>query len=244
MPDNWFGEEVAARYDADAAEMFDDSVLTPAIDRLEELAAGGPALEFGIGTGRVALPLRARGVPVHGIDLSEAMVARMREKPGGADIPVMIGDFATARVGGEFRLAYLVFNTINNLTTQDEQVACFANAARHLTPGGYFLIEVSVPQLQRVAPGERFVPFSVTPDHLGIDEYDLVGQALISHHYYRMSDGRMERRSTPFRYVWPAELDLMALLAGMRLAHRWGGWRREEFTAASGSHVSVWQRTA
>ena len=194
-------------------------------------------------TGRVALPLAERGVPMSGIDLSEAMVARLREKPGGAEIPVAIGDFATTRVPGSFSLVYLVFNTIMNLTTQDEQVACFENVAAHLEPGGCFVIEVGVPGLRRLPPGERFQPFRVTPTRLGFDEYDVAAQGLISHHY-RVADGKLEVVSMPFRYVWPSELDLMARLAGMTLRERWSGWRREPFTSESRTHVSVWEKPA
>ena len=169
------------------------------------------------------------------------MVARLRAKPGGADIPVVIGDFATARAEGAFSLAYLVFNTINNLTTQDAQVACFENVAEHLAPGGHFVIEVGVPQLQRLPPGETVRAFALTPTHLGFDEFDVAGQGLISHHY-EVVEGAWRSSSIPFRYVWPAELDLMARLAGMTLVERWGGWRREPFTRDSTKHVSVWRK--
>jgi SAM-dependent methyltransferase len=243
VPDDHFGERVAAGYDRGVADMFDPAVVEPAVDLLAELAGDGAALELGIGTGRIALPLAARGVPVQGIDLSEAMVARLRAKPGGEAIPVALGDFATTRVDGRFRVAYLVFNTINNLTTQDAQVACFQNVAAHLEPGGCFLIEVGVPALQRLPPGETVHPFDVSPAHLGFDEYDVVAQGLISHHY-TFADGGVEVLSIPFRYVWPAELDLMARLAGMRLRDRWAGFTREPFTAESTSHVSVWELPA
>jgi len=242
-PDGYFGEDVAERYDDGSWEMFSPEVLEPTVDLLAELARGGRALEFGIGTGRVALPLAERGVEVHGIDLSRAMVAKLREKPGGDRIPVEIGDFASTRVEGSFALAYLVFNTINNLTTQPEQVACFQNAARHLEPGGCFLIEVGVPQLQRLPPGETFHVFDVSETHWGFDEYDVVNQGLVSHHF-TLVDGRIERLSVPFRYVWPAELDLMAELAGMTLRDRWSGWHREPFTSESRKHVSVWEKQA
>ncbi len=240
MPENYFDEPVAARYDESAAGMFDPAVVGPAVDFLAALAGDGAALELGIGTGRIALPLAARGVPVCGIDLSEAMVARLRAKPGGAGIPVAIGDFATTRVEGSFRLAYLAFNTINNLTTQDAQVACFENAAAHLEPGGCFVIEVGVPQLQRLPPGETVRPFDVSAAHLGFDEYDVVNQGLVSHHF-SLVDGSWRRGSVPFRYVWPAELDLMARIAGMRLRERWSGWQREPFGSESRKHVSVWE---
>jgi SAM-dependent methyltransferase len=239
VPEDHFGEGVAEQYDDDVAEMFDPAVVGPAVDFLAGL--GSSALELGIGTGRLALPLSRRGIRVHGIDLSAAMVDRLREKPGGADIPVTIGDFATTTVDGTFDLAYLVFNTVMNLTTQDEQVDCFRNVARHLEPDGHFVVEVSMPRLQRLPPGETFQPFTVTATHLGIDEYDVPNQGLVSHHY-RVGGGKTELRSIPFRYVWPAELDLMARLAGMTLRERWGDWNREPFTADSGKHVSVWQK--
>lgn len=240
---NYFDESEAAIYDEGSADMFAPDVLEPTVNFLADLAADGAALELGIGTGRVALPLRERGVPVSGIDLSAAMVDRLKAKPGGEAIDVTIGDFATAKVDGTFRLVYLVFNTIGNLTTQDDQAACFQNAASHLEPGGFFVIEVGVPDLQRLPHGEAFRPFKVSPTRLGFDEYDVVDQGLISHHY-RVADGRFEIFSIPFRYVWPAELDLMARLAGMTFKERWAGWTREPFTRTSESHVSVWVKTA
>jgi SAM-dependent methyltransferase len=238
--EGYFGERVAARYDDDA-EMFAPEVVDPAVDFLAELAGDGAALELAIGTGRIALPLAARGVPVHGIDLSEAMVARLRAKPGGDAIGVTIGDFATTTVEGSFSVAYLVFNTIMNLTTQAAQVACFRNVAAHLEPGGCFVIEVGVPDLQRLPPGETVRPFHVSERRVGFDEYDVARQGLVSHHFV-LADGRAERNSVPFRYVWPAELDLMAELAGMSLRERWSGWKREPFTSESREHVSVWQK--
>lgn len=241
MPEDHFDEPIAATYDRNSAEMYDPAVLDPTVDLLAELAGSGRALELGIGTGRVALPLSARGVEVHGIDLSKAMVQRLRAKPGGDCLAVTIGDFATTTVDGPFRLAYLVFNTIANLTSQDEQVACFRNVAAHLEPGGTFVIEVCVPSLRRLPLGETIVAFEVLPHHLGFDEYDVVRQGLISHHVVATDDGRFERFSMPFRYVWPSELDLMARLAGMTLVHRWADWTRAPFTATSSSHVSVWQ---
>jgi SAM-dependent methyltransferase len=240
-PENHFDEPIAARYDESSADMFEPAVVHPVVDFLAELAGDGAALELGIGTGRVALPLAQRGVRVHGIDLSEAMVARLRAKPGAEQIGVTVGDFATTTVEGRFALAYLVFNTIGNLTTQDEQVACFRNAAAHLEPGGCFVIETGVPQLQRLPPGETVRAFALTPTHLGFDEYDVASQGLISHHY-ALVDGNWEVSSLPFRYVWPAELDLMARLAGMTLRERWGGWKREPFTGDSTMHVSVWEK--
>jgi SAM-dependent methyltransferase len=239
---DYFGEEVAARYDESVADMFDPAAVEPVVDALAELAGDGRALELGIGTGRIALPLAARGVPVHGIELSEAMLARLRAKPGGDAIPVAIGDFAGTRVDGAFSVAYLVFNTINNLTTQDAQVACFQNVATHLEPGGTFVVEVGVPQLQRVPPGETMHVFDADEEHWGIDEYDVATQRLVSHHF-TVADGRIERLSIPFRYVWPAELDLMAQLAGMRLLARWADWNRDPFTSDSRKHVSVWEKT-
>ena len=235
---DWFGEDVAATYDADEADRFASDELGPTVDLLVELAGDGPALELAVGTGRVALPLSARGVEVHGVDLSEAMLARLRAKPGAERVRVAAGDMTTTRVGDGFALVYLVFNTVMNLTTQDAQVACFANAAAHLRPGGAFLVEVTVPDLQRLPHGERFRPFAVTDDHVGIDEYDVVTQRVVSHH---VSPGH--RADVPFRYAWPAELDLMARLAGMRLEHRFADWSRAPFTATSERHVSVWRLT-
>jgi SAM-dependent methyltransferase len=243
MPRDHFGEQVAARYDESSADMFEPAVVDPVVDFLADLAGDGSALELGIGTGRIALPLTQRGIRVHGIDLSAAMVARLRAKPGAEQIGVTIGDFATTTVEGRFAVAYLVFNTIGNLTTQDEQVACFQNAAAHLQPGGCFVIEVGVPQLQRLPPGETVRAFTVTPTHLGFDEYDVATQGLVSHHY-TVVDGNLDVVSMPFRYVWPAELDLMARLAGMTLRERWSGWDREPFTSDSTRHVSVWEKAA
>src|SRR6478672_4296144 len=242
MPKNYFGEQIAERYDDTSADMFEPAQVIPVVDFLAELATDGTALELGIGTGRIALPLAQRGIRVHGIDLSDAMVARLRAKPGADQITVTIGDFATTRVAGRFSLAYLVFNTIMNLTTQDEQVACFQNVADHLLPGGCFVIEVGVPDLQRLPPGETVRAFTVTDSRLGFDEYDVAGQGLVSHHYNRTENGTFARWSIPFRYVWPSELDLMARLAGMTLSERWSGWKGEPFTNTSTKHVSVWQK--
>jgi SAM-dependent methyltransferase len=241
VPKVYFDERIAARYDADSADMFESGVIDPTVGFLADLAGDGDALELAIGTGRIALPLSRRGVGVSGIDLSAAMVERLRAKPGADRIDVTIGDLATTRVGRTFRLAYLVFNTIMNLTTLDEQVECFRNAAAHLAPGGCFVIEVMVPELQRLPFGETIVPFTVTPTRLGFDEYDVVTQTMYSHHY-RAEDGRLDVSSVPFRYAWPAELDLMARIAGMTLRERWAGWRREPFTSTSKSHVSVWEK--
>jgi SAM-dependent methyltransferase len=241
--DGYFDERVAARYDETSADMFESEVVEPVVDLLTELAGDGRALELGIGTGRIALPLAQRQVPVHGIELSNAMAAKLREKPGGEDIAVTIGDFATTTVESTFSVAYLVFNTILNLTTQAEQVACFQNVAAHLEPGGCFVIEVGVPGLQELPPGETFRVFHVSENRWGFDEYDVANQGLISHHF-EIVDGRAERLSIPFRYAWPSELDLMAQLAGMTLRERWSGWKREPFTSDSDKHVSVWEKPA
>jgi SAM-dependent methyltransferase len=241
MPRDYFGEEVAGRYDEDEGFMFQPAHIEAVVDFLSGLAGEGAALELGIGTGRIALPLAQRGVRVHGIDLSEAMVARLRAKPGGDEIPVTIGDFATTRVDGTFSLAYLVFNTIMNLTTQEAQVACFRNVAAHLEPGGCFVVEVMIPELQRLPPGETFRVFSGSERSWGIDEYDVANQGLISHHLEHVGD-KVDQVSMPFRYAWPAEYDLMAQLAGMTLRERWGGWKREPFTSESSKHVSVWEK--
>jgi SAM-dependent methyltransferase len=228
---DYFGENVAARYDQETVDM----PVEPVVDFLARLAGDGAAVELGIGTGRIALPLAQRGIRVRGIDLSKAMVARLRAKPGAEQINVTIGDFATTRVEGVFSLAYVVFNTINNLTTQDAQVACFANVAAHLEPGGRFVIEVGVPNTRPLEV------FDLSDTHVGVDEFDAASQRLVSHHF-TLVDGRWERLSMPFRAVSPAELDLMARLAGMTLRERWGGWRREPFTSESTKHVSVWEK--
>ncbi len=241
MPEDYFGERVAARYDESTAELFDPVVVGPVVDFLAELAGGGAALELGIGTGRIALPLSERGVRVHGIDLSEAMVARLRGKPGAERTDVTIGDFATTMVDGTFSLAYVVFNTLGNLTTQAAQAECFRNVAAHLEPGGCFVVEIGVPDLQRLPPGDTMRVFHAGETHWGIDEYDIAKQGLVSHHFTRLDDGLFELVSVPFRYVWPAELDLMAKLAGMKLRERWSGWQHEPFTSESSKHVSVWQ---
>ncbi|MGH8986135.1 MAG: class I SAM-dependent DNA methyltransferase [Acidimicrobiia bacterium] len=244
MPRIYFDERIAKRYEALWPNLFDPAVVEPAVDFLADLAGTGTALELGIGTGRLALPLSQRGVPVHGIELSPAMVAQLRAKPGSDDIGVTIGDFATTRVAGTFTLAYLVRNTIMNLTTQDEQVACFRNVAAHLEPGSCFVIEVIVPTLRQLPPGETVRAFTVTPTHLGFDEYvDLATQISFSHHYW-VVDGQLETFSAPFRYVWPSELDLMARLAGMTLRERWSDWNREPSTSDSRNHVSVWEKAA
>jgi SAM-dependent methyltransferase len=238
--DGYFDEAAAATYDEDTA-IFAPEVVDPAVEFLADLAGDGRALEFAIGTGRIALPLAARGVAVHGIELSKAMVAVMASKPGAAAIDVTIGDMASATAPGSFALVYLVFNTIGNLTTQDSQVASFRNAAAHLESGGRFVIEVGVPDLRRLPPGERFQTFHFSDERWGIDEYDVANQGLISHHF-KDRDGELHRASVPFRYVWPAELDLMARLAGMHLEQRWEDWNRTPFTSESRKHVSVWAK--
>jgi SAM-dependent methyltransferase len=222
---------------------FDPATIAATVDLLAELAGDGPALELGIGDGRIALPLAERGVAVHGIDLSQPAVDRLRAQPGGDRIGVTIGDFSTTTVEGRFPLAYLVFNTIMNVTSQAGQVTTFRNAAAHLEPGGLFVIEVMVPELRRLPPGERYAVFDFGEEHWGIDEYDVANQGLVSHHF-TLAGGTIERSSGPFRYAWPAELDLMAEMAGMRLRDRWAGWRRQPFTSESRKHVSVWELPA
>ena len=241
--DGYFDESVAAKYDESAPDLFEPAVVDPVVDLLVGLAGSGRALELGIGTGRIALPLARRGVTVHGIELSKAMAARLHAKPGGEEIGVTIGDFATTTVGGAFSVAYVVFNTIENLTTQAAQVACFGNVAAHLEPGGRFVIEVEVPGVQWLLPGETMHVFHASDEHWGVDEYDVANQGLTSHHF-TLVDGTYELRSVPFRYVWPAELDLMAELAGIRLHERWSGWDREPFTSDSRKHVSIWEKPA
>jgi SAM-dependent methyltransferase len=241
VPRSYFDERIAASYEAKWPNLFEPAVVDPAVKFLAGLAGTGAALELGIGTGRLALPLSRQGVRVHGIELSPAMVAQLQAKPGADDIGVTIGDFATTKVDGTFTLAYLVRNTITNLTTQDEQVECFRNVAAHLEPGGYFVIEVYIPELQRLPPGETIHAFTVTPTHLGFEEYDVATQIAFSHHYW-VVDGQTETFSSPHRYVWPSELDLMARLAGLTLRERWSDWNRDRFTSESRQHVSVWEK--
>src|SRR5229473_200513 len=237
-PDGYFGESIATTYDESAAHLFDPAVVDPAVDFLVELVRDGRALELGIGTGRIALPLAQRGVSVHGIELSKAMAARLHAKAGSEHIGVTIGDFATTTVDGAFSVAYLVRNTIMNLTTQEAQVACFRNVAAHLKPGGCFVIEVMVPDLRRLPPGQNAVPFHISQNRWAFDVYDVATQAMSSN-YVEIIDGRGEYSYFPFRYVWPSELDLMARLAGLRLRERWDGWTTEPFTSESRQHVSV-----
>ena len=237
--EGFFGERVAARYDAHSGGMFDPAVVGPAVERLAELAGDGRALEFAIGTGRIALPLAERGVPVAGIDNSEAMLDRLRAKPGAERIEVVAGDMAATRVEGEFSLVYLVFNTIFNLTTQDGQVACFENAAAHLRGGGRFVVEARVPELQRLPLGQTVLPWRADPDGFSYYVYDVVTQRLSGRHYH-LEEGRLQPGPIEMRYAWPAELDLMARLAGLRLEHRWAGWGGEPLTALSPAHVSIY----
>jgi SAM-dependent methyltransferase len=239
----FFGEREAAIYDELEASMFDPAVVTPMVDVLADLAGDGDVLEMGIGTGRIALPLVARGIRVSGIDASSAMVAKLRAKPRSDTIDVAIGDFSTTRVDGQFSLVYLIFNTIFNLKTQDEQVACFANAATHLVPGGHFVIELEVPNLRRLPPGQDVFVFRVDARTMSFDTYDVVSQGLTSNHFVLEEDGRVSSYPVEGRYAWPSELDLMARLAGLRLRERWGGWKREPFTSLSQSHVSVYEKT-
>jgi SAM-dependent methyltransferase len=239
--DGYFDAAVAPTYDAACGDMNSEAVLQPTVAFLAGLAGNGRALEFAIGTGRVALPLLAAGVEVHGIEMSRAMLAELAKKPGAQGITTTVGDMSSTRVEGSFSLVYLVYNTITNLLTQDGQVACFKNAAAHLEPGGYFVIEVFIPSLRKLPMGETFIPFEVTKGHLGIDEYDVVNQMLISHHYW-ITGGRVELFHSPHRYAWPAEYDLMARIAGLSLNQRWASWNRDPFTPESTSHISVWRK--
>ena len=242
--DGYFGEEVAGTYDDPRDPANWPETIEPMVDVLAELARGGRVLEFAIGTGRIALPLARRGVDVHGIELSSAMVAQLRAKPGGEALPVLVGDMASTRVEGEFTLVYLVYNTITNITSQDGQIDCFRNAAAHLAPGGTFLIECFVPALRRLPPGERYVVWNVSETHWGIDSYDVDRQGLVSYHFTRDADGRWTLSEGPFRYVFPAELDAMAAAAGLSLRDRWADWSRAPFTSDSTSHVSIWEKPA
>lgn len=235
--DGWVADEFATLW----SHLFDPAVLDPAVDFLTESSNGGLVLEFGIGTGRLAIPLRRRGVEVCGIERSPAMIRALRRDPDGAGIDVTTGDMSTTQLRRSFSLVYLVRNTIMNLTTQDEQVACFRNAADHLIPGGCFVVEVVVPPWRRLPPGETTICFDHTPAHVGIDEIDAATQQSSSHHVWTI-DGVTQRFSAPFRYVWPAELDLMAQLAGLELSERWSDWKRSAFTADSTEHISVWRK--
>lgn len=242
MPsDGYFGEKVASTYDEDLENSFTPEAVEPIVDFLAEISGNGSALEFGIGTGRIALPLSMKGVEVQGIDISQAMLAKLAQKTGGERIPVTQGNFATTLCGKSFSLVYLIFNTIMNLTTQDEQVKCFQNAASHLKPGGSFVIEVMVPALQSIPHGETNHLFDFRDDHWGVDTYDIASQSLKSHHL-RVRNQQVEVSSISFRYVWASELDLMARLANLKLKARWGSWKKEPFTNTSRYHVSVWSK--
>jgi SAM-dependent methyltransferase len=244
--DGWFPESVAADYDAPGGAI-DPGVVEPMVEVLAELAGDGAVLELAVGTGRIAAPLAVRGLDVTGIELSRAMAARIADKPGGERVAVTIGDMTTAQVPGEFSLVFLVFNTISNVTTQEGQVAVFDNAAAHLRPGGLFLIEVGMPSLRRLPPGQDTVPFTVAPDpagggYVGFDQFDVVTQQFTSNHVTVSADGSGRFRRIPFRYAWPAELDLMARIAGLRLKHRWSDWNRSPLTADSTKHISIWEK--
>ena len=239
---DYWDAEAATTYDEGSAFMFEPEVLDPAVDFLAGLAGDGAALELAIGTGRVAIPLADRGVPVTGIELSQPMTDELPRKR--ADIPVVVGDMATARVEGGFSLVYVVWNSIGNVRTQAEQVATFRNAARHLVPGGRFVVELWVPGIRRFPPGQAAVPFHVGRHHVGFDTYDMTTQQGTSHHYRRHDDGTVTYGESNFRYIWPAECDLMAQLAGMELESRAADWRGAPFTNDSESHVSVWRKSA
>ena len=233
--------DAAQRYDTPGSGMFAPQVLGPTVDRLAGLAGDGQVLEFAIGTGRVAVPLAERGVPVTGIELSGPMIDQLRTKAGETTIPVIIGDMATATAPGRYSLVYLVYNTISNLLTQTEQVTCFRNAARHLTPGGRFVIELEVPELRRLPPGQDALVYRAEPGYIGLDTYDVVRQHLVSHHFTFDESRQARLYRSPHRYIWPAELDLMAALAGFELEIRHADWAGAEFTAESRSHVSVYR---
>lgn len=235
-------EDDAERYDEVSAAKFAPHVLGPAVDFLAHLAGSGRALEFAVGTGRVAIPLVERGISVSGIELSQPMVDQLRRKASERLLPVVTGDMATTTISGEFSLVYLVWNSIGNLRTQDEQVRCFQNAARHLAPGGRFVIELWVPGIRRFPPGQAAVPFEVSEQHVGFDTYDMVTQEGTSHHYWRTVEGTVRYGRSNFRYIWPAECDLMARMAGLSLEQRVADWDASPFTSDSPSHVSVWRK--
>lgn len=239
--DLWDVED-AERYDRISAAKFAPEVLGPAVDFLARLAGSGPALEFAVGTGRVAIPLRERGIAVSGIELSQPMVDQLRRKAPEEKLPVVTGDMATTHVAGQFSLVYLVWNSIGNLRTQQEQVQCFRNAARHLSPGGRFVIELWIPEIRRFPPGQSAVPFDVSEQHVGFNTYDMVTQQGTSHHYSRLDAGSARYGQSNFRYIWPAECDLMAQLAGLRLEQRVADWDESPFTSDSQSHISVWRK--
>jgi SAM-dependent methyltransferase len=236
-----WNSDVAQRYDTPGTGMFAPEALEPTVERLAQLAGEGAALEFAVGTGRVAVPLAGRGVPVTGIELSRPMVEQLRTKADEATIPVVIGDMATTVAPGTYRLVYLVYNTISNLLTQAEQVECFRNAARHLTAGGRFVIELWVPELRSLPPGRTATVWQTDRDYIGLDTYDVLNQHVVSHHFHFDDTEQAQLYRSPHRYIWPAELDLMAQLAGFELESRHGDWSGGEFTADSRSHVSVYR---
>jgi len=235
-------DKTAATYYEDSAEMFAPDVVEPAVDLLARLAGSGPALEFAIGTGRIGIPLMRRGISVTGVELSPAMVQRLRVKVSEVDLPVVVGDMATTTVPGEFNLVFIVWNSISNLRTQQEQVECFRNAAHHLGPGGRFVVELFVPPLRRLPPGQAAVPFNVSETHTGFDTLDPITQRCDSHHYRRQLDGSIRYDVGHFRYIWPAECDLMAQLAGLELETRIEDWDGKPFGPDSEKHVSVWRK--
>lgn len=243
MAETHFDEWIAEHYRTLWPELFEPALIERTVDVLAELTNGGAALEFGIGTGRIALPLSQRGPRVHGIELSQSMINQLLSEPDGARVSVTHGDFATATVDDVFDLVYLLRNTITNLTSQDEQVECFRNAARHLRPGGTFLVENYVPELRRIPPGEHRLVFTATPSHIGVDDYDFLNQVEVSRHWWTI-DGELRTFASPHRYVWPSELDLMARIAGLRPSGRWSDWDRSPFTAGSRSHISTWEKVS
>ena len=234
----------AKSYDTPGTGMFDPVLLAQTADRLAALAEGGRALEFAIGTGRVAIPLLERGVPVAGIELAAPMVDELRTKVDAASLPVVIGDMTTSTVEGQFSLVFLVFNGISNVLTQAEQVECFRNAARHLSPGGRFVVELWVPDLRRLPPGSQATVFTSEPGYIGLDTVDILNQIVVSHHFRFDERNQTTLFRSPHRYVWPAELDLMAQLAGFSLESRHADWAGTPFTAESRSHVSVYRLEA
>ncbi len=237
-----WGECAASTYDADGSDMFSPEVLEPVIHFLARLADKGPVLEFAIGTGRVAIPLAERGLAVWGIDFSQAMIDELYKKTTPDVIPTVVGDMSQTVVSGRFSLVYLVFNTISNLLSQEAQVNCFINAARHLMPGGSFVVELGVPDLRLLPPGQEAVVFHSQPGYMGIDTYDVANQYLVSHHFTFASGQPVELGRSKHRYAWPAELDLMARLAGMELEARYSDWNYSPFTCESRSHVSVYRK--
>jgi SAM-dependent methyltransferase len=243
VPETYFDEWVAAHYERLWPELFDPALIDSTVSLLAALTTTGAALEFGIGTGRIALPLSRRNIRVHGIELSPAMAARLRANPDSTGVDVTLGDFATTTVDASFDTVYLLRNTITNLTTQDEQVDAFANAADQLRPGGCFVVENYVPELRRLPPGETIRVFTATPDHVGYEQYETATQTATSHHYWTI-DGRLTTFSSPHRYVWPSELDLMARLCGLTLRERFADWHRTPFSSDSRNHISVWEKTS